>query len=172
MAVAYDSYEAKVLELAIAMLAGSSTFQTLTSTASVAAAKAYIVESFGGDLRDLTAQKTVKTIDGTVRAWGAPLAIVHLEEMTAEPVAHLTYDYSGVVATILNLPRTDADAPAEHFRRARNTLGGIRTDMQALVGTAGHLAEAHISSEGPIIPDISGPNAAFLQGQLLIDWRG
>jgi succinate dehydrogenase / fumarate reductase flavoprotein subunit len=77
----------------------------------------------------------------------------------------------------VQLPRNPEKAVAEKIsslmdNEGEEKSGPIRAEMQAQVGGAGALAEAQISSDGPQIPDPTGPQRGHTTGLLTISWRG
>lgn len=152
MSVTYDSYEAKVIDYAAAMLAASTNFQTLVGAASAAAARASIVE----------------TENGSAKA--KPYALIHTERFSEEQLAQGVYGHRGEVVAVIHTANTSGDTDPEVHRRLRNLGGLIRADMLALVGSAGYLSHCTIDLEGPIRKDESGADRGTGQILLTIKW--
>jgi hypothetical protein len=137
MVVTADSYEAKAVDLAITMLANSTTFQTLVGAANATAAKAKIIESWGGNPGRTGGKGKATATDGTQFTINPPFAVVHQSEIDTELGGVASIDYSGSIGIELHLARVTAtDSPPETFRRGRNTLGFIRAELLALFGGA------------------------------------
>ncbi|HYG69180.1 MAG TPA: hypothetical protein VD838_16030, partial [Anaeromyxobacteraceae bacterium] len=80
-------------------------------------------------------------------------------------------DYTGQVEVILRLPRTlTGENPPESTRRARNTIGGIRADIEAAFGSTGAFATGMCASEGPFLPSNTGADADAIIGILRIEF--
>jgi hypothetical protein len=158
MSVAYSSYEAKVVENAISMLAGCADFRTLVNAADATAAKHFIIESWGGDF---VAQANgdgneATSCDGTPIDINQPFAIVHCERLSSELAGVGVYGRSGDVSILIELPPPpDGESPGETLRRARN-LGIIRDQLEAQLGGAGAFAVASIDFDGATIADNPG----------------
>ncbi len=132
MTVLASGRESLISEALYRMLANCAEVQTLTTTASWTAALAFIIEDYGGE-RD---NDGFKAVDGstiipediffTVRLLGAPV----------EKRARDTYGWSAQAEIILNLPVEDDDLPAEKLRRARNSQGAIRSQLEEQIGSS------------------------------------
>jgi hypothetical protein len=153
MTVTYDSYEAKVIDHAAAMLAASSTFQTLVGVGTAAAARAYIVETEKG------------------AAQTKPYAMVHSEQFSEEKIAHGVFSRRGEVIAIIHTANTGGDTAPEVYRRLRNVAGAIKSEMDALQGGSGYLAYCTIDVDGPVRKDETGADAGTAQILLTIKWQ-
>jgi hypothetical protein len=178
MTVTPSSYEAYSVKYAIDMLAASSTFQTLVgatvgnAAAKIAAAKAFIVESYGGNTNEAGGSAKAYATDGAALTLSAPYAHVNSVRMDANYIGVGTYEYSGDIEIILVIARTVSGEKApEIFRRARNVGGGIRSDLEALFGTAGYLARGEVEFEGPMIRDDTGAESGDVLVHLTIKWE-
>jgi hypothetical protein len=141
--VPYTSYEAAVLQAAIAMLSASATFIAVAAAVNKLPAD-LICESMGG----LTpgpgnpATTSAMAISGNVIEFPAPgypatspLCILHQTLFPKELIALNTTGHSGEVSMRIYLTQVQGDAVYEILRRARNTAGGIAADIDALFGT-------------------------------------
>lgn len=171
MPVTPSSYEALTVAAAITMLASSTTFQTLVGAVSVATAKAKIIESWGGNPGRTGGKGKATATDGTQFVMAPPYALVHQSEMSSSIGGISSYDYSGNVAIEIHLARVSGnEAPPDTFVRGRNTMGAIRSEMQALFGATNCLATGSVDSAGPTLPEDSGADGAELIADLSIEW--
>ena len=172
MPVTADSYEAKVVEFAITMLAGSATFRALVGAATPALAKAFIIESWGGNPPNTGGRGKFTATENSQKTFAPPFALVHASEMDTELAGTTSYDYSGTVAIEIHMPRqTGSDTPPETFRRGRNTMGAIRDEIAAQFGATNCLATGSTSSAGPTLPDQTAADGNALIGDITINWQ-
>lgn len=174
MTTGYTSYESLALKYAINMLAASATFQTLVGAANATAAGAFIVESDGGEpLEILNAQTALAYNGDQLDLMAPPFAIVSSDTMDSQQAGVGVYDRSGSIRVMLFCARQiDGDNPDGVMRAARNAMGAIRSDLEALQGTAAtYLATIEsIDTEGPFKPDSTGPDAHVIPCILTINW--
>lgn len=170
MPVTHDSYESKVSEAAVALLAGCASFRTLTGSASVAAAKGKILEDWGGR-DDSAAGLNFRASDGTSLSIAATFAAVRVTDTQTEQRAQGTWGRRGTVLAVVFLRGESTDAPGEAFRRARNAQGSIRAEMEAQIGGATTFAWADIRAEQIVQDDDTGCFRNFYQIPLSIEWR-
>lgn len=170
MPVTADSYESKVSEAAVALLAACAAFQTLTGTVTTAAAKGKILEDWAGR-DDSGAATEFKASDGTTLSIAATFAAVRVTDTQTEQRAQGTWGRSGTVLAVVFLKGTPADSPSESFRRARNAQGSIRAQMEAQIGGATTFAWADIRTEQIVQDDDIGCFRGFYQIPLTIEWR-
>ena len=170
MPVTADSYESKVSEAAVTLLAACAAFQTLTGTASTAAAKGKILEDWAGR-DDSAAAVTFRASDGTALSIAATFAAVRVTDTQTEQRAQGTWGRSGTCLAVLFLKGDTADTPGEAFRRARNAQGSIRAQMEAQIGGAATFAWADIRTEQIVQDDDTGCFRGFYQIPLTIEWK-
>jgi len=170
MPVTSDSYESKVSAAAVALIAGSATFQAITAAANATAAKAFIVEDWSG-VDDARPNAQPKASDGTTLVITNGWAVVRLESSATEHRAFNTYGRSGTIDCGIMIPTTAADNPAERFRRARNAQGLIRAEMQAQLGATDTFASADIRTEPVVLMDETGALRDHFLCPIIIDWR-
>lgn len=164
MTVTSDSYESKVSEAVVAMLANSATFRTLVGAGSAAAALAFIVEDIGG--------KDGKAIDGTVISLAGNYAICGIGPVEEELRAVNTYGHSGVAGVKIMFAVDLTEDPDDRFRAGRNTQGKIKEEMRALFGTSNsYLTAGTIVSEQIELTEATGKNRFHLNLNLVINWR-
>ena len=130
--VTASGYAAEVSAAAVAMLAGCAAFQTATSTATAAAAKAFIAEDDAGTETPTNCLGTTLVVTGV---WAA----VRASDVRHVQRAWQTWGHEGEVTLHLHVPTTAGDDAGSIIRRARNLQGTICTQLEALFGTAGHL---------------------------------
>jgi hypothetical protein len=164
MTVTADSYEAKVSEATVAMVAGSSTFRTLVAAADAAEAKGFIVEDVAG--------RANKASNGGALNIAGHYAIVAAGPLESELRAVNTYGRSGTVEVLLHFLVTAAEDPDDQFRAARNAQGLLKADMEALFGTANTYLTAGTIQSGQIeLAEGTGANRLHLLCPLNISWR-
>lgn len=173
MTVVATSYQAIAASLAIVQLAGGATFQALTGTGSVAAAKGRIVTSSGGTPFEAGAEGGARACDGTaIPAGTLPLAIVHPPRLRSERAGVGQRDYSGEIQVELLLPgRQPAETINDAWDRARNSADGIRAEIDARFGAAGCLADGDVDLDGPTLATETDPDGAFA-ALITISWEG
>lgn len=176
MSVPYTSYEAQVIQAIITMVATSATFQTLTSTVTPAAAKAYIIELDGGDEDEVTGGTGRSTAcDNSTLNRLTAACWAHVcerpPELNPESHAWLTWSRSGEITVRIWSRRTTSDTPPERRRRMMNIIGSIRADLEALFTAAGCLPAGQITSRLEALPDDTGYARDLDSGLLTIHWR-
>jgi len=175
MTVTADSYEAQAIALAIAMLTNSSTWKTVVGATTAAEAQAFVVETHSGAPGQNDGRLGTGTaVNGAKINLAEPTyAIVGLDPGMNTEVGGIGYvDYDFTIGIRIVWPRTIGDeTPAEASRRAWNKTGLVRSEMQALVGGAGYLADAEVKSEG-LFMDEEGIHKKHVITQLLITARG
>lgn len=175
MTVTADSYEAKALEFAVAMLAASATFRTLVSATTSDGAKAFIVETHSGSPGSVGGRlgkgKAVSGADLDLNA--APFAIVGMDgvETNSPAVAYADYEFTISIRLVLQRFLPD-ELPAESMRRAWNVAGAVRAEMQAQVGGASALADCEINSSGLFLEEEGGVHKDHTVVMLTITARG
>lgn len=170
MAVTSDSYEAKVSEAAVALLAACATFQSITGVASTALAKGMILEDWAG-CDDAAAGLNFKASNNAALSIAATFAAVRVTEVLTEQRAQGTWGRRGTVLVAIFLKGTTSDTPPEAFRRARNAQGAIRSEMEAQIGGAATFAWADIRGEQIVQDDDTGAMRGFYQIPLTIEWK-
>lgn len=172
MPVSPTSYSALATQCGVAMLAASTTFQTLVGAANSTAALSWIIESFGGNPRANNAQDKATATDGTLFATTSPHGIVHLRTFNRTLAGVGYWNSEGTTEIAIYQARfLTGEKPPEQLRRARNVLDGIRADIDALFGTQStYYATGNTSEEGPGFPDDTGADAGLSLGVLLINW--
>lgn len=177
MTVAAESYEAKALELAIAMLCGSATFRTLVDAASSDAAKARVIETYGGAPSQNAGRlgKGIAT-DGTAVDLDvdqyAVVGLIPDSGLSTDAGGVGYYDYEFTIGIRLVMNRSiDTLTAAESARNAWNVTGKISAEMLALVGGANALADCEIQSTGPFM-DEDGVHRDRIISELTITARG
>jgi hypothetical protein len=179
MTVTADSYEAKAIENAISMLAASATFRTLVGASTSDEAKAFIIETYGGNPGQNSGRqgKALSTTGATIDLATQPHAVIGLGLEPGGGVATQaggvgSFDYDFAIGVRLTMPRAMQDnSPAEASRLAWNRTGLIRQEMQAQVGGANALADCEIESAGLFL-DEEGVNRPNVITQLIITARG
>lgn len=170
MPVPYTSDEAKTWELALAMYANSATWQALLGVATVALAKARIVEWDGG--LDYTEGEAVVNCLGDPIVAVAPLLALTSIDFPTEQRALDSERRSGEFTARFYLPKTVTDTAPEHGRRALNTAGLIRAEVRDQQGVSGRLMRCEVSLRGPFLPaDLSQWSSSVIVEHLLT-WRG
>jgi len=170
MPVTADSYESKVSEAAVALLAACAAFRTLTGTATTAAAKGRVLEDWAGR-DDAPGGVDFRASDGSALSINATFAAVRVTDTQSEQRAHGTWGRRGTVLVVIFMKGTATDTPAEAFRRARNAQGAIRAEMEAQIGGAATFAWAEIRTEQIVQDDDTGCFRGFYQIPLTIEWR-
>ena len=164
MAVSASSYEAKVSEAVVAMIAASAAFQTETGAANATEALAFIVEDSGG--------RDAKAVDGTAIDQAVACALISMGPMQSELRAVNTYGRSGDVAVLLSVPVDPTEDPDDQFRAARNLQGTVRAEIEALFGTSSsYLTAGTIESQQVEVTQPDTKNRQHLVCPLLISWR-
>lgn len=182
MPVTADSYEAKVMERAVFMLCSCASFRSALALynnvviADATAAKAYVIESWGGDGKRHRNQTKVIFADGVERVLPACYAIIDLGEdgVLVEEIGVASDDYSWRVGLTAWAPRLLAgETPPEAIRRARNLQGAIRSEYRAQFGSANCLALVRsVSSPAVLPPPAEGADADSIQIPLEFDCYG
>ncbi len=179
MTVTADSYESKSIELAIAMLAGSATFRALVGVMTTDEAKAFIIETYGGNPGQTAGRmgKAMATTGTMIDLATQPHALVGLGVEPGGGVSTQVggvgyYDYEFAIGVRLVMPRAMQDnTPAEASRLAWNRTGLIRSEMLAQVGGTNALADAEIESAGLFL-DEEGAHRDHVITQLTVTARG
>lgn len=170
MAVTYDSYSAKAVGFAIAMLEASPTLLSIAPSATVGNA---IIESIGGLNPNATSFVAVSGVSVAVSSLtdGQGFVIVTDSTMQAEEIALHTYGYNGTIIAHLLLKGVTGDLPPEVQRRARNMAGGIITDTNALFGGNGYLLRGRMQMNGQVtVFEETGDMAGFTLAPMQILW--
>jgi hypothetical protein len=182
MPVTADSYEAKVMERATFMLCSCASFRAALAAVlgvtvpDATAAKAYVIESWGGDgKRHLNVPK-VTFADGVERALPRMYAIIDLGEdgVLTEEAGIASDDYSWRIVITIWVPRllTGETAP-DAIRRARNLQGNVRTDYRAQFGATNCLARMRSCAAAAVLPPpAEGADADKIQIPLEFDCYG
>ena len=171
MTVPYSSYEAAVIDYAIAMLCGAATFRTLVGAADAAAARGRVIEFDGGDPAEAGSDKAIAA-DGSSFTIAPPYAqVAAMQFPTDDEVAIGWTKRTGDVLIAVVLPPTAGHKPPERPRNALNLLGAIRDEIEAQFGQAGKLANGHVELELKPIPDGAGASRGTMSGLLTIHWR-
>lgn len=164
MAISALSYDAKVSEAAVAMVAASATFQARVAAANATAARAFIVEDYGGD--------EALAVDGTAINQSGTYAIVCAGPISTELRAVNTYGRKGTVSVLLIMAVLIAEDPAARYRDARNFQGLVRADLEALFGTANtYLTAGEIQTEQIELTQPDRKNRLHIIAPLIIEWR-
>lgn len=155
MTVGYDSYEALVIQYAMAQLAAGATFQSIVLDPLLP--NQSIIESLGGVPTATQEENEAASIAGTtIDLLTEVYAIVHADSFEQFEIAHNTYGYRAAIRITLAIPPVTADTPPEILRRVRNYAGLIRADISALFGQAGYLLRGTISiDETSVMPEDS-----------------
>lgn len=169
MTVSYTSYEAKVIEAAITMLADSTTFRTMVGAASPTEAKSKIIETDGGDPSE-SGQGKATACDGTTfTVKGSSYAqVACMSFPTDSPVLGWTKRDGEVMIGLIML-ETAGDKPPERMRRAANVFGAIRDEIEAQAGGVGVLNAIPSLVIRPL-PDLTSGKRATLQATITIPW--
>jgi hypothetical protein len=170
MTVTSDSYEAKVSEAAVLLLATCATFQTLTATVTPTAAKAFIVEDWSGT-QDDGSGTAFKACDGSTINDAGLWAYVRTLGTTTEQRAMNTWGQSGAVLFLISVPIQSADTPSEVVRRARNAQGSIKAEMRAQIGGATTFAWADFETPEVVIGDDTGSGRGSVTITVEMTWR-
>lgn len=160
MPVTSDVRETKMAEALVNCLAACAAWRTQVGAADATAAKAFIVEQFGGRRGD-----GFVAVDGTTLDTAGSWAMVKVGAFRSERRAHDSYGWSCDAEIILNVPVVTADTAPEQLRRARNLQGAVRGQMQAQWGsTSPHTAPVagEIEPQPVIISDDTGKNRLHL----------
>lgn len=128
MTLESSSYEAKVSEALVQMLADSETFQDMVEAGSNSSAKSFIIEADGGE-EALSVNDHAISMEGN-------FGVVGLGETERVDRAFQTWGYQGEANILLVFRAKNNDTPAEAMRRARNVTGKISDELQALVGAS------------------------------------
>lgn len=168
--VASTSYDAKVSEALVQMLADCAAFRTLVGAANATAAKSFIVEDSGGDPAEIA-----KASDGVaLNCATGSYAVVRLGTVDrVDRGAFLTFGHEGNDTEIDIIIRpTPGDVAPDAFRRARNVVGDIAEQLQALFGaSAARICWGVVASPSPISTDsIHSLQGAFFN-RLPVKWR-
>lgn len=172
MSVPYTSYQAAVLQYAIAMLSNSPTFIALIPNGSVAGD--IIVESVGGYASaGLVPTQAVSITGKTILVTGGstPFAVVHEDAFEVEEVGLHSYSHSGIVNVQAYSPLVAGDGPADSMRRVRNIGGGIAEDINSLFGPAGYFSGGHCVLKQHMLFDPTTDFAGYGYSLLQISWR-
>jgi hypothetical protein len=169
MTVPYTSYEAKIVDALANLIAGSATFRTLVGAATPTIARGSIIELDGG------------MSEGTPRACAGTGALINLAtaagwaHLAPEPtdldplaVGWLCWSKGGTVAVHLWMRATTGDTPPERRRRALNTLGLIRAEIEAQLGAA--IVGGKVASRLDALDDV-GWSRDLDRGTLTITWN-
>ncbi len=181
MPTAASSFEALVVEYAIAMVAASATFQTLIgatgdAAAKIAAAKALIIKGVGGlpnetGADDETPQKAINCLgDAFVIGPDVSYALVSSQDFTREPIAYREFRHSGKVEIVVRTPLTTDEAPNDAYTRGANLMGAIADEIQAQFGATGKLMGHSVNTAGPSRPDETGAKSKAFDFLITIDW--
>ena len=171
MTVGYTSYESAAIGFAIAMLTGSATFQSLVGATTATAALARVVEFDGGDPKEVGSTKAIAA-DGSTFLITPPYAQVASQKFPADSSQALGWTKRmGEISIALVLPAMAADTPPERIRRALNTLGAIRLEIEAQFGQVGKLGSGDVSLELLPLPDDTGALRGTTAGTITISWR-
>ena len=169
MPVTSDSYDAKVSEAVVNLVAGSAAFRTMVSAANPTAALSFIVEDWSG-IDDDAPSGAPKASNGTTLVITNGYAVVRVSELLTERRALGTFGRSGTVDVAIMVPTTAADTPAENFRRARNAQGTIREQIQAQIGGATTLLWADVRADPIQQMDDTTAMRGFYFCPIIIDW--
>jgi hypothetical protein len=174
MPVTADSYEAKVMERALFMLCSCASFRSAIGAATAELAKAYVIESWGGDAKRHQNVAKMTFADGVSRALPETYAIIDMAEdgLDTEEVGVSSDDYRGTVMMTIYVPRkVGTETAPESMRRARNLQGAIRSEYRAQFGADNCLARhSRFSAPAVLPPDAEGPEADLIQIPLDFDW--
>lgn len=163
MPVTSTSYEAQVSAALVAMLAGSATFRALVGAADSTAARAFIVEDFGGE--------ELRAVDGSTINTAGSWATVRLLKTRRVERALYTFGHEGDALVAIHCAAVANDTPAEAMRRARNAQGTIAADMTALLGTVGALLFALFDPDEVILTSATGAEAGVHFCPIAASWR-
>lgn len=170
----YDSYEAKVAETTVALVAQSATFQTLVGAINATAARAFIVENEGGlqsENADPDGKDQAIAVDGTAIDTKTAHAFVDAGEVNQEPGVVFSYrPHNGLAIVRIVIPATANDEPSWRRRRVLNTLGGIKADMVAVQGTGSYFINMGIETVITRTADDGDSRQKTEEGELLITW--
>lgn len=173
MTVSYTSYKASATLAAITMLSASSTFQTLVGAANATAAKAKIIEEWGGTPKLAGGQGKAIACDNSAFTATPPYAILRVPEIQTELIGVGFYRFRGEVELVLLQARKlTSETPPESMRRSTNIADAIRDEILAQFGSSGAFAEGTCSIIGPGLPDDAGADADALLAHLTITFEG
>lgn len=134
MAVSYEGYDAKTLQLLRTMLSESARFQTWCGAMDATEALDFIVESDAG----------------TRVATARPFALLYVDEPDSpDEIGLHTYAHRNEIAIELVKDITDGDTDAEAIRRAWGDASTIAQELRAQLGAADKLNRAAIRLEEP-----------------------
>jgi hypothetical protein len=170
MAVTYDSYEAKLIQAAILMLASSTTFQSLVGAGDVTAARGRIAELDSGDPAEVGEGKGMACTGGLFDLDQAHAGVGEIEF----PIDNRFFGHearSGTIRACVLIPPTSGDLVCERYRRALNLAGGIRSDMAALRGQAGMLADYAVTCDLAVLLDAGDRASGWHLATITITWR-
>lgn len=164
MTVTADSYEAKVSEAIVQMLADCAKFQTIVGASDATAAKSFIIEDDAGE--------TSLAVDGSQIDVSCAFGVVRLGETRRVDRAHLTWGREGDATIILAFKPETNDEPNVAFRRARNSAGTICAELQALVSAAAtRLPYATFNLTDVVMADEVGALANSFVASIAVTWR-
>lgn len=175
MTTTSTSYEAQALDLGVAHLINSASFQALLGVTSAAAARRRVIETDGGipaDHNPADGDPQATAGDDSVFTLEPPFAIAAEATDPPEEAGTGVYTRRGKVVLTLALPRRlPGETAPQAQRRGRNVLGGIRADCEAQFGAAGRLATGTAAAEGPFLPDEIGAERDALFGIITLTWH-
>jgi len=171
--VAPSSYECHVVAAAVEQLASTPAFQSAVAANNTAAAKAYIVEVWGGAMKD-EGRLQVAASGANLDLATAPLA-AHVGadpwDLETEDPAWLTFTRSGRLLIRLYIRLNPALNPPDQVRTALNTLGAIRAGMEARFGATGCFVAGTIISRLDSLGDPGGWTRGLATCTLTLAWR-
>jgi len=124
MPVAPVSRKAVLSASLVNMLANCAAFQAAVGAATRSAARAFIVEEYGG-------KKTFLNVDGTSIDPEQTFAITRMGQFTPERRANDTYGWQAEADLILTIRTTAGDSPADTMRRAANLQDTVQAQLEA-----------------------------------------
>lgn len=152
MPVTYDSYEAKVIEAGILMLANSQTFQALVGAIDVDTARDRIAEVDSGDPAEVGEGKGMACTGALFDLESAHASLGEIEFPVDRRFASHEARTGTVRAAIL-IPPDPAHAVCERYRHAMNIAGGIRADLVAQRGQPQCFADFAIDAQLAVLVD-------------------
>lgn len=164
MTITSDSYEAKVSEALVQMLADCVAFQQLVEQPDENAAKSFIVEDSAGE-QSLAVNGT--TLDPE-NSW----AVVRLTDSRIVDRAFHTWGHEGDAEIFMCIRSLGNETETEAIRRARNFAGLITAELRTLVGaSAARLAYATFMPSSPLLAEETGALRQSYLVTIAVAWR-
>ncbi len=161
MTVTATGRESLISQALYQMLASCAEVQTLVGAVSWTAALSFIVEDYGGEHHN----GGFKAVNGATLDPDSIWFTTRLLEVAAQKRARDTYGWTAQAEIVMNLPVETADTPVEKLRRARNSQGTIRAQLEAQIGSTAPITcilSAEFKTEPVYLADDTSANRLHL----------